>query len=107
LAQDLRSYKDLGGLSKAIQDATQQLAMLNLVNEQQKRAIAVLQKAGMTEAKLVARWNSSTDVGIDVGVGQGNGGNNTTNNSNNDPNSILKLDDKLNLYKREHSMVGH
>ena len=102
LAQDLRSYKDLGGLSKAIQDATQQLAMLNLVNEQQKRAIAVLQKAGMTEAKLVARWNSSTGVGIGVGVGQGNGGNNTTNNSNNDPNIILKLDDKLNLYKREH-----
>jgi hypothetical protein len=102
LAQDLRSYKDFGGLSKAIQDATQQLAMLNLVNEQQKRAIAVLQKASMTEAKLVARWNSSTDVGIDVAVGQGNGDNKTTNNNNNDPHSILKLDDKLNLYKREH-----
>jgi hypothetical protein len=98
LAQDLRSYKDLGGLSKAIQDATQQLAMLNMVNEQQKRVIAVLHKAGMTEAKLVARLNSSTGVGIGVGVGQGNGGNNTTNNSNNDPNIILKLDDKLNLY---------
>ena len=42
LAQDLRAYRDLGGLSKAIQDATQQLAMLNMVNERQKRAIATL-----------------------------------------------------------------
>jgi hypothetical protein len=103
LAQDLRAMRELGGLSKAIQDAIQQLAMLNMVNEQQKRAIVTsvdLQKAGMTEdeiaklVKLVGRWNSNTGVG--------NGGNNTTNNGNNDPNTILKLDDKLNLYKREH-----
>jgi hypothetical protein len=102
----LRAYRDLGGLSKAIQDATQQLAMLNMVNEQQKRAIATLvnlQQAGMTEGEitllcqLVGRWNSTG-----VGVGQGNGGKNTTNNGNNDANTILKLDDKLNLYKREH-----
>jgi hypothetical protein len=94
LAQDLRAYRDLGGLSKAIQDATQQLAMLNMVNEQQKQAIAILvdlKKAGMTEGEiallcqLVGRWNSTG-----VGVSQGNGGNN-------DPNTILKLDSKLNL----------
>jgi len=39
VAQDLRLYSELGGLSKAIQEATQQLAMLKMVNEQQKRAI--------------------------------------------------------------------
>ena len=39
LAQDLRSYQELGALEKAIQQATQQLAILNMVNEQQKQAI--------------------------------------------------------------------
>ncbi|MGC2574615.1 MAG: hypothetical protein WA364_24140 [Candidatus Nitrosopolaris sp.] len=65
-------------LSKAIQDATQQLAMLNMVNEEQKQAIATLvdlQKASMTEYEirklvtLVGRWNA-TRPGLD----QGNGG---------------------------------
>jgi hypothetical protein len=83
LADMLRSFKDLCGLEKAIQLATQQLAMLNLVNDQQKRAIttlAHLQQIGMTEdeigelVKLVGRWKG-------VGVGQGNG--------------YGKLDDKL------------
>ena len=39
LAQDLRSYQELGALEKAIQQATHQLAILNMVNEQQKQAI--------------------------------------------------------------------
>jgi hypothetical protein len=51
--------------------------MLNMVNDQRKRAIttlAHLQQIGMTEdeigelVKLVGRWN-----GTGVGVGQGNG----------------------------------
>jgi hypothetical protein len=92
LAQDLRAYRDLGGLSKAIQDATRQLAMLNMVNEQQKQAITTLvnlQKMGMTEGeilelvKLVGRWN-----GTGVGVGQGNGNNGTSSMNG-------KLDDRL------------
>ena len=75
LADMLRSFKDLCGLENAIQQATQQLAMLNMVNDQQKRAITTLvhlQKMGMTEdeigelVKLVGRWN-----GTGVGVGQG------------------------------------
>ena len=77
LADILRSFKDLCGLEKAIQQATQQLAMLNMVNGQQKRAInnlVHLQQIGMTEdeigelVKLVGRWN-----GTGIGVGQGNG----------------------------------
>jgi hypothetical protein len=65
--------------------------MLNIVNERQKQAIAILvnlQKMGMTEGeitnlvKLVGRWN-----GTGVGVGQGNGGFNLKN---------FRLDDKLN-----------
>ncbi|MFZ0223268.1 MAG: hypothetical protein WAM42_16415, partial [Candidatus Nitrosopolaris sp.] len=50
LADILRSFKDLSDLEKAIQQATQQLAMLNMVNDQQKRAITTLvnlQKMGM------------------------------------------------------------
>jgi alkylhydroperoxidase family enzyme len=62
------AYKDLYRLSKAIQDATQQLAMLNMVNVQQKQAIATLvdlQKAGFSEKKiaeligLINMWNKS------------------------------------------------
>ena len=52
LADMLRSFKELSDLEKAIQQAKQQLAMLNMVNDQQKRAIttlAHLQQIGMTE----------------------------------------------------------
>jgi hypothetical protein len=97
LAQDLRAYRDLGSLSKAIQDATQQLAMLNMVNEQQKRAIATLvdlQKAGFSEkeiAELIALinlWNKSGIVQIGgPGFSQGNGSGSNGSKS--------KLDDKL------------
>jgi hypothetical protein len=91
LADILRSFKDLSDLEKAIQQATQQLAMLNMVNDQQKRAISTLvhlQQIGMTEdeirelVKLVGRWN-----GTGVGVGQGNGNGISSMNG--------KLDDRL------------
>jgi hypothetical protein len=81
----LRSFKDLSDLEKA--------TMLNMINDQQKRAINTvvnLQQIGMTEdeigesVKLVGRWNGT---GVDVGVRQGNGGFNLKD---------LKLDDKLN-----------
>lgn len=39
LADMLRSFKDLCDLEKSIQQANQQLAILNMVNDQQKRAI--------------------------------------------------------------------
>lgn len=55
LAQELRGYRDLGGLSRAVQEKTQQLAMLNMVNEQQKQAIASLvdlRKAGFSEREI-------------------------------------------------------
>jgi hypothetical protein len=78
LADMLRSFKDLCGLENAIQQANQQFAMLNMVNDQQKRAINTLvhlQQIGMTEdeigelVKLVGTWNGT-------GVGQGNGNGN-------------------------------
>lgn len=50
-----RSYQELGALEKAIQQATQELAILNMVNEQQKQAITTLvnlQKMGMTEDEI-------------------------------------------------------
>ena len=90
LADILRSFKELSDLEKAIQQATQQLAILNMVNDQQKRAINTLvhlQQIGVTEdeigelVKLVGRWN-----GTGVGVGQGNGNGNGMN---------RKLDDRL------------
>ena len=88
LANRLRSFNEFGDLEKAVQQATQQLAMLNMVNDQQKRAIntlVYLQQTGMTEdeigelVKLVGRWK-----GTGVGVGQGN-----------TSSMIGKLDDRL------------
>jgi DNA-binding SARP family transcriptional activator len=80
LSDMLKKFKTLSGIEKAIQQATQQLAMLNMVNDQQKRAINTLvhlQQIGMTEdeigelVKLVGRRN-----GTGVGLGQGNGNGN-------------------------------
>ena len=106
LADILRSFKELSDLEKTIQQATQQLAMLNMVNDQQKRAINTLvhlQQIGMTEdeigelVKLVGGWNS-TGVGVGQGnCGRGNNNYNMNNNGGKNPNTILKLDDKLNL----------
>jgi hypothetical protein len=88
----VRPTRQLESLTQnAIQQATQQLAMLNMVNDQQKRAINTLvhlQQIGMTEdeigelVKLVGRWN-----GTGVGVGQGNGNGISSMNR--------KLDDRL------------
>ena len=75
LADMLRSFKELSDLEKAVQQAMQQLAMLDMANIQQKRTITTLvhlQQIGMTEdeigelVKLVGRWKG-------VGLGQGNG----------------------------------
>ncbi|MGB6534122.1 MAG: hypothetical protein WBF33_39080 [Candidatus Nitrosopolaris sp.] len=55
LADILRSFKELSDLEKAIQQSTQQLAMLNMANDQQKRAINTLvhlQQSGMTEDEI-------------------------------------------------------
>jgi soluble cytochrome b562 len=73
LADILRSFKELSDLEKAIQQARQQLAILNMVNDQQKRAIntlAHLQQIGMTEdeigelVKLIGRWKGTAIGGI-------------------------------------------
>lgn len=73
LAYMLRAFKGLCGLENAIQQANQQLVMLNMVNDQQKRTINTLvhlQQIGMTEdeiaelVRLVGRWKG-------VGLGQG------------------------------------
>jgi hypothetical protein len=76
LADMLRSFKELSDLENAIQQANQQLALLNMANIQQKHAIDALvhlKQIGMTEdeigelVKLVGRWK-----GTGVGLSQGN-----------------------------------
>jgi hypothetical protein len=66
-------------LENAIQNAKNQLALLNMTLEDQKAAIATLvhlQKAGMTEEEisklcmLVGRWNSN---GVGLAIGRDNG----------------------------------
>ena len=65
LAEDLKNWQELGGLESAIQNAKNQLALLNMTLEDQKAAIATLvnlQKMGMSEieisrlVKLVYGW---------------------------------------------------
>jgi len=89
IAQDLRSYQELGALEKTIQQATQQLAILNMVNNKNKPLQNWLiyrkwEDETTKLVKLVGRWNST---GVGIGVGQGNGEFNLKD---------FKLDDKLN-----------
>ncbi len=85
LAEDLKACSELAGFEDAIQNAKNQLALLNMVIEGQKEAIAIivdLKKSGMTDedisnlVKVVSKWSSK--------VGQGNG-------------SSFELDSRLNL----------
>jgi len=66
LAEDLKNWQELGGLENAIQNAKNQLALLNMTLEDQKAAISTLvnlQKMGMSEieisrlVKLVNGWS--------------------------------------------------
>ena len=56
LAQDLRMYRQLGGLKKSIQLTTQQLEMLNMSLQKQQQAIMTLvnlQSAGISDSEIV------------------------------------------------------
>jgi hypothetical protein len=84
LAEDLKNWQELGGLENAIQNAKNQLALLNMTLEDQKAAIATLvnlQKMGMSEIEI------SRLVKLVNGWGKGNG--NFANG--------LELDSRLNL----------
>jgi hypothetical protein len=79
LAEDLKNWQELGGLENAIQNAKNQLALLNMTLEDQKAAISTLvnlQKMGMSEIEI------SRLVKLVNGWGKGNG---------------LELDSRLNL----------
>lgn len=84
LAEDLKNWQELGGFENAIQNAKNQLSLLNMTLEQQKGAVAIiadLKRSGMTNedisnlVKVVSRWSN---------VGQG---------------SSFELDSRLNLPK--------
>jgi hypothetical protein len=85
LVEDLRNWREVGGLRKAIARQKQQLDLLCLATDQQKEAIGIivdLKKSGMTDedisnlVKVVSKWSSK--------VGQGNV-------------SSFELDSRLNL----------
>jgi orotate phosphoribosyltransferase-like protein len=84
LAEDLKNWQELGGFENVIQNAKNQLALLNMTLEDQKAAIATLvnlQKMGMSEIEI------SRLVKLVNGWGKGNG--NFANG--------LELDSRLNL----------
>jgi hypothetical protein len=79
LAEDLKNWQELGGFETAIQNAKNQLDLLNMTMRTKKTAIATLvhlQKTGMTEEEiiklcmLVGRWNTN---GVGLGIGRDNG----------------------------------
>ena len=85
LAEDLKNWLELEGFEKAISNAKNQLALLDMAIEGQKQAIAIiadLKKSGMSDedisnlVKTVSKWSCK--------VGQGNG-------------SSFELDTRLNL----------
>jgi orotate phosphoribosyltransferase-like protein len=74
LAQDLKNWLELGGLENAIQNAKNQLALLNMTLVDKKAAIATLvnlQKMGMSEieisrlVKLVNGWSKGNGLELD------------------------------------------
>jgi hypothetical protein len=99
LAAELRLYRQIAGIQKAIERAQQQLSVLDMFTAQKQQALSMLmnlQAKGVTEAEIVnlvnfaGRWNKQWQYGL--GIGQGNGDVNGGKNSN----KTFKLDDKLN-----------
>jgi Holliday junction resolvasome RuvABC DNA-binding subunit len=81
LAHDLRDYRQLGSLHKGVEQAKQQLSILDAFTAQKQQAMTTLmnlQLAGFSEkeitelVELVSRWNKSWRLG-NPGNGQGNG----------------------------------
>jgi hypothetical protein len=70
LAEDLKNWQELGGFENAIQNAKNQLTLLNTTLEDQKAAITTLvnlQKMGMSEIEILRL------VKLVNGWGKGNG----------------------------------
>jgi len=87
LAEDLKAWQELDGFEQSIQNAKNQLTLLNMTLEQHKQAIAIvanLKASGMTDNDIsnlvtpVSRWRCK--------VSQGNG-------------SSFELDARINLPK--------
>ena len=93
LAQDLRMYRQLGGLKKSIQLTTQQLEMLNMSLQKQQQAIMTLvnlHSAGISDSEIVELIGLVNQWGA-IEVGQRNGSGGKANEFR------FKLDDKLNV----------
>jgi hypothetical protein len=82
LAHDLREYRQLGSLQKCVEQAKQQLTVLEAFTAQMQAAITTvmnLQLAGFSEKDiheligLVNMWNKHSSFGFGLGLNQGNG----------------------------------
>ena len=63
----LKNWQELGGFENAIQNAKNQLALLNMTLEDQKTAIATLvklQKMGMTEIEISRLVKTRPQTGV-------------------------------------------
>jgi len=109
LAQDLRMYRQLGGLKKNIQLTTQQLEMLNMSLQKQQQAIMTLvnlQSAGISGSEIVELIGLVNQWGKYWGeVGQRDGSNNSNLNMNGSSSNSggiangfkFKLENRLNV----------
>jgi hypothetical protein len=73
LAEDLKSWQELGGFETAIQNAKHQLELLNIAVEDKKQALGTiidLRKSGMTEdnimnlTRVVNGWGNGNGIGF-------------------------------------------
>ena len=90
VAQELRSYRQLGSLQKSVEQAQQRLALLNMFTAQKERALMVLMELQNRGVSLDEIHELSKIIDLDrlgkewnYGVGQSNdSGNNSSSRGN-------------------------
>ena len=102
VAQDIRSYRQLGSLQEGIEQAQQRLALLNMFTVQKERALMVLMELQNRGVSLDEIYGLSKILDLDklgkewhYGTGQDNG-------SGNGVNGFHNLPDRLNCVTSSH-----
>ena len=105
IAQELRSYRQFGGLQKSIQQMQERLAMLNMLAMQKERALMVLMECENRGVSLEEIHGLSKIIDLDrlgkewnYGVGQNNNGH--TNSNGGGSKKDFKLDTELRYLRR-------
>lgn len=111
IAQELRSYRQFGGLQKSIQQMQERLAMLNMLAIQKERALMVLMELENRGVSLDEIYGLSKIIDLDkldkewhygMGTNMNGSGSNGGSNGYVGSNGHFKLDSKLNCAEYLH-----